>query len=573
MASEQYCVVVCEHLAEEVARAAESAGLDSISVQSYELERPCPPVTTHGVARLDIVVDDGCERVFIVGGQCLAGLACAGDLPERWRIRCQEQCFNILVNPSLLDRSLSEGAYLLTPGWLTKWKEYMEFWEFDRETARQFFQESTSKLVLLDTGVDPTASANLASFSEFVGVPFEVLQVGLDYLGLFLTRLDLEWRLEKQESASRKALSTVSRRTADYEMVFDLIGPLAEISGEERVIEKIIELFVMLIAPERVGYAVVSSGRTERTYSLPDGVEIEPLADETPSGTRSGFDIDIAHGDELLGILSARRVAFPEYIDHYESMARTLAAVCGLGVANARTYARLELANVELDGFARTVSHDLKGPLSALVLAVETMRDLLAEPRSEAVDHDLEEIGDIISRNVGRSVSMVNDLLALAEAELEPTDLSPVPVRTVVDAVLDERRGFLEEYNVEILCDDDMGTVVANETHLYQIFTNLIGNALRHGLSDKTRITIRYLGEVDPGGHRYLVRDNGPGIPPESMERIFIPFFKEGSTGDTGIGLATVKKVVELYGGEITAFCDGGACFEFTLFDYPAAGA
>jgi len=49
----------------------------------------------------------------------------------------------------------------------------------------------------------------------------------------------------------------------------------------------------MLIAPERVGYAVVSSGRTERTYSLPDGVEIEPLADETPSGTRSGFDIEL----------------------------------------------------------------------------------------------------------------------------------------------------------------------------------------------------------------------------------------------------------------------------------------
>jgi signal transduction histidine kinase len=63
------------------------------------------------------------------------------------------------------------------------------------------------------------------------------------------------------------------------------------------------------------------------------------------------------------------------------------------------------------------------------------------------------------------------------------------------------------------------------------------------------------------------VRDNGTGIPPGDLDRIFTPFFKGRETGGTGIGLAIVEKIVILYGGAIRAYNDGGACFEFTLHD------
>ena len=72
--------------------------------------------------------------------------------------------------------------------------------------------------------------------------------------------------------------------------------------------------------------------------------------------------------------------------------------------------------------------------------------------------------------------------------------------------------------------------------------------------------------EESGGRHSYLVCDNGSGIPPEDLERIFDPFFK-GERGGTGIGLAIVERIVKTYGGEIRAYNRDGPCFEFTLYD------
>jgi signal transduction histidine kinase len=75
------------------------------------------------------------------------------------------------------------------------------------------------------------------------------------------------------------------------------------------------------------------------------------------------------------------------------------------------------------------------------------------------------------------------------------------------------------------------------------------------------------VGDDEDGAHRYIVRDNGPVIPPESIEMLFVPFYKGRQTGQTGIGLALVDKIINLYGGEIRAFNDNGPCFEFTIKD------
>ena len=115
--------------------------------------------------------------------------------------------------------------------------------------------------------------------------------------------------------------------------------------------------------------------------------------------------------------------------------------------------------------------------------------------------------------------------------------------------------------------DDDLGLVLGDYIHIYQIFSNLVSNAIGHNDSKAPMIEIKSLDNDVQGSHRYLVRDNGSGIPPEDLEMIFIPLFK-GRSGGSGIGLSTVEKIVELYGGEICAYKDNGACFEFTLRDY-----
>ncbi len=83
------------------------------------------------------------------------------------------------------------------------------------------------------------------------------------------------------------------------------------------------------------------------------------------------------------------------------------------------------------------------------------------------------------------------------------------------------------------------------------------------------RLEVHLEGIDESGSHHYLVRDNGQGIPEEDLFNIFLPFFK-GEYMGTGLGLAIVRKLIGVYDGEIKAYNDGGACFEFSLRDLQA---
>jgi signal transduction histidine kinase len=227
----------------------------------------------------------------------------------------------------------------------------------------------------------------------------------------------------------------------------------------------------------------------------------------------------------------------------------------------------LKRINSELEGYAHTVSHDLKGPLTSTVLAASTLEKAMS---TMGVLEERPEIGDllgVIDRNVWKSASLIDDLLALAEAGQVPKDVEDVDIEELVNRIVEEDAGIIEAGGITMKVDGGLGCVVGSPTHLYQLFSNLIGNCIKHCRSDKPVVSIRRLDDAGAGIHRYQVRDNGEGIPEADLENIFTPFFK-GKTGGTGIGLATVEKIVNLYGGEVRACNDGGACFEFTIRDY-----
>lgn len=226
----------------------------------------------------------------------------------------------------------------------------------------------------------------------------------------------------------------------------------------------------------------------------------------------------------------------------------------------------LRTINEELEGFAYTVSHDLKGPLSTIGLATYTLRELLGELGEGEGRDDTIEIVDIIDRNVDRSGAFIDELLTLAQAGQEPEEVIDVDVGVVVRSVLDDKDADIEDGGVIINVDDNLGRVTVNYVHAYQLFSNLIDNAIRHNDSSSPSVEIGHLGKEEDGGHRYIVRDNGSGVPQDILEKIFKPFFKWESEG-TGVGLATVEKIIKLYDGEIVAYNDEGACFEFVIRD------
>lgn len=233
-----------------------------------------------------------------------------------------------------------------------------------------------------------------------------------------------------------------------------------------------------------------------------------------------------------------------------------------------RKAAEKELKNInaELEGFAHTVSHDLKGPLSTIGLATYTLRELLEEFRGDEAWADAFEFVGVIDRNIDRSNALIDELLTLAEAGREPEEVTVVEVGVVVRSVLDEREADIEDGDISVKLDDNLGRVIVNYAHVYQLFSNLIGNAIQHNTSESPVVEVSYLGEDREGGHRYRVRDNGLGVPREILEKIFTPFYKWESDG-TGVGLSTVEKIVKFYNGDISVYNDDGACFEFVIRD------
>jgi PAS domain S-box-containing protein len=227
--------------------------------------------------------------------------------------------------------------------------------------------------------------------------------------------------------------------------------------------------------------------------------------------------------------------------------------------------ARLQEVNAALDAYARTVSHDIRSPLSAVVLANEMMLEALESDDDEKLRDEVGESTASIARNIDKAYALINDLLSLAESGQKPASAGRIDVTDVVALVLEEHAAEIAERGVSVVRDDDFGFVFGSETHVYQVFSNLIANAIAHNDNREPTITLRHRGDTLDGTHEFLIEDNSSGMSADEINSVFKPFQK--ASGSSGIGLAIVKKIVDVYGGTLRIYNDGGACFEFSLRD------
>jgi signal transduction histidine kinase len=227
--------------------------------------------------------------------------------------------------------------------------------------------------------------------------------------------------------------------------------------------------------------------------------------------------------------------------------------------------AELGRINEELNGFAHTVSHDLKGPLSAIGAASRLIIHMRSLPPTREIESNIEELMWLLVHNVERAHAFIEDTLSLAEAGQVPNMVCSVDIASVVAKVLEERADEIESKRVRTLVDDDLGTLVANPTQIYQVFSNIISNAITHNDNPSPLIEIRSL-DVNGSTVRCVIRDNGSGIPADEIDHIFEPFRSTGQT--TGVGLSIASRIVDVYGGNIKVSNDRGACFEVNLCDF-----
>jgi two-component system phosphate regulon sensor histidine kinase PhoR len=227
----------------------------------------------------------------------------------------------------------------------------------------------------------------------------------------------------------------------------------------------------------------------------------------------------------------------------------------------------IERAEKTRRDFIANVSHELRTPLTSISGYVETLLE-----GGEKLSSQAREFLAIILKNATRMNRLTEDLLALASVEsgdYKPA-LQPMRASALVEDAIDSLTGIVLDSDVTLEASETTETyVMADPDALNQVFGNLIENALKYARSGK-RIVI---GSKDlENAVEFFVRDFGPGIASEHLDRIFERFYRidkarSRESGGTGLGLAIVKHIILAHGGTIRAESElgSGVTFYFTL--------
>ncbi len=239
---------------------------------------------------------------------------------------------------------------------------------------------------------------------------------------------------------------------------------------------------------------------------------------------------------------------------------QTLADSAGRAIENVNLYSeledkiknrtqQLETANKELESFSYSISHDLRAPLRAIY----GFSQILADRHKESLNEEGKQYMDYIVESSVRMEQLINDLLNYSRLGRKTVEIRPVSLKKIIDAIIDDFKPQIEEIGGKFQIADNPPVIPADESLLRQIFSNLVGNAIKYRNTD-TALLINISFDTIQEGVLIKVADNGIGIPAEHCEKIFNVFQRlhgEDKYPGTGIGLANVKKAVALLGGSI----------------------
>lgn len=220
-----------------------------------------------------------------------------------------------------------------------------------------------------------------------------------------------------------------------------------------------------------------------------------------------------------------------------------------------------ESINKELNDFAYIVSHDLKAPLRG----IGSLAAWIAADYADTFDQQGKEQLDLLLDRVDRMHTLIDGILQYSRTGRTSEEKVVVNLNDLVKQVID----FLSlPRAIKVTFEHELPTIVGESIRIGQVFQNLIGNAAK--FMDKPEGAIRIGCVVDGGCYRFSVADNGPGIEEKHFDKIFQMFqtlLSRDQFESTGVGLALVKKIVEMYGGRVwvESRVGQGSTFFFTL--------
>jgi signal transduction histidine kinase len=269
----------------------------------------------------------------------------------------------------------------------------------------------------------------------------------------------------------------------------------------------------------------------------------------------------------VLALQFARgRVPAPSLLDRLA----TITALSGNALDRAQLGEAARAAAEAKSAFLTMMSHELRTPLNAIMGYTGLLADEVVGPLNETQRDQLHRVQSQARHLLG----LIEELLSLTSAEGGPSDLQfeRVVPAALVEEVLQllaptaERKGLRLEWHTPA----PLAPLVTDADKVRQVLAHLLGNAVKFTAAGMVEAEVREVGE---GAHRaveFIVRDTGPGIPPQDMERLFEPFWQGARShaqraAGTGLGLHVARRFARLLGGDILVDSHPGEGSTFIL--------
>ena len=298
-----------------------------------------------------------------------------------------------------------------------------------------------------------------------------------------------------------------------------------------------------------------------------------------PLGINSLMDVPIRLHGKTYGVLSHEHIGPPrEWSLEEQDFAASLADMIALQMeANERhkaeralakvnehlaeTIRELRRSNKELQDFAYVTAHDLKAPLRG----IGTLADWITSDYADQLDEQGQAHLGLLKGRVSRMSELIDSILHYSEIGRTAKCLEPVDLDTLLPEIVNQ---IGPPETIEVAIEGALPIVVFERVRLIQVFQNLIGNAIKY--MDKPQGRVRVGCSEQEQVWTFHVADNGPGIDEKYFGKIFKMFqtlTRRDELESTGIGLAVVKKIIELHGGTIwvESTVGQGSTFFFTV--------
>lgn len=222
---------------------------------------------------------------------------------------------------------------------------------------------------------------------------------------------------------------------------------------------------------------------------------------------------------------------------------------------------QLEKLNIELDKFIYSTTHNLRSPLTGIMGVVELMQSM---PMEKA---DMLNFLQHIKASAGRMDETIQDIISFAKNARTGVVDSTVDLLAMANEIWEDVR-FFENNNVEFSLESHGdGLLVSDQKKLKSVLHNLISNSLKYSDKSKSKSWIRVLIKTSGAGAEISVTDNGIGIEPEKLDKVFEIFYRGTSkVSGSGLGLYIVKDVVTKLGGSVSLMSEPGIETVFSMW-------